>query len=93
LNLVGIYPEQIEDVIDTCENLCKEHGIDSNELWTCIWQDMDEYWHTEDMCLSDQIVGVVFENLQKSLKAKGIRSDYYVNGTLDTSFYIDGEEQ
>lgn len=96
LPLLGIYPMQLEDAIDTVKDVCSTHGIDEDELWQFIWQEMDELWNTEHgNHLSNQLVGVLFRNLTTSLAEGGIereRVDYYINGGLDTHFYIDGEE-
>ena len=92
LYLLGIYPMQLEKAMDIVKEACAEHGLNDNDLWHFIWQDMDEYWCTEENHLSNQIVDVMFWNLHRSLKEKGIESDYYINGGLDTHFYIDGEE-
>lgn len=95
LPLLGIYPKQLDDAVETVKEACAAHGIDEDELWAFIWQDMDEYWGTESNHLSNQIVDVMFHNLRQSLIEKGFdgkRVDYYINGSLDTGFYIDGEE-
>ena len=95
LHLLGIYPMQLERAMDTLSEACAEYGIDDDELWRFIWQEMDELWHTEQNSLSNQLVGVLFHHLKESLVEKGINSKrvtYYINGGLDTSFYIDGEE-
>ena len=42
LPLLGIYQKQLEDAIETVKDACDRHGIDEDELWTFIWQDMDE---------------------------------------------------
>ena len=92
LHLLGIYPRQLERAIDSVQTACAEHGVDEDELWGYIWQDMDELWGTEESHLSNRIVDVVFDNLKRSLNEKGVESDYYINGGPDTHFYIDGEE-
>lgn len=95
LNLVGIYPMQLERAIETLGEVCAEHEIDDDELWRQIWQEMDERYGTKRSHLSNRIVGILFDNLAAALEESGMernRIDFYINGGLDTHFYIDGEE-
>ena len=92
LHLLGIYPMQLEKAMDSVKSTCAEYGIDDDELWQFIWQDMDEFWGTEENHLSNQLVDIMYHNLHQSLKERGIESSYYINGGLDTHFYIDHKE-
>lgn len=92
---LGIYAEQIEDAGETLDALCKEHGIDADEVWQIIDQDFKEFLNIPDYTnFSDLVTSIIFGNLKDALEKRGFareRIDYYVNGTLDTNFYIDGE--
>lgn len=95
LGIVGIYPMQIACAIDTLATVCEEHELNDDELWRQIWQEMDDRWGTEYSSLSNRIVGVLFDNLAAALEESGMeheRINFYINGGLDTHFYIDGEE-
>ena len=95
LSFLGIYPIQLERAMGTLDDVCREHGIDDNELWRQIWRDMDERFGTERSSLSNKICGILFDNLAAALEEGGMerkRISFYINGGLDTHFYIDGEE-
>ena len=95
LSFLGIYPMQLEQAMDTLDAVCREHGIDDNELWRAIWREMDDRYGTERSSLSNRICGILFDELATALEESGMekkRIDFYINGGLDTHFYIDGEE-
>ena len=95
LSFLGIYPMQLEHAMDTIDDICREHGIDDNELWRQIWRNMDEQYGTERSSLSNQICRTLFDNLAAALEESGMernRISFYINGGLDTHFYIDDEE-
>ena len=96
LKFLGIYPEQIQDADETVEYVCKEHGIDSDsQVWEFVERDFKENIFDGDD-LSDVIVCYIFRNLKAALVESGKfteeQIDWYINGTLDTNFYIDGEQ-
>lgn len=91
-NYLGIYPQQIEDAADTFELVCEMYGLDVDKEWAIVDQKFQERYGDE---FGDSVVSLMFWNLKSALVEKGVdesRVDFYVNGTLDTSFYIDGEE-
>ena len=90
---LGIWPEQIEDAGDVLDSACKQRGIDADEVWEWVEQEFNERFGISDYNhISNVIVGIIFDCLKEALNNKGFVCDYYINGTLDTSFYIDGEE-
>ena len=90
---LGIYPEQIEDAGETLDACCKEYGIDADEVWDWVLQEFRErYGLPFHDHISNAIVGIIFDCAKEALCRKGVDDvDYYVNGTLDTNFYIGGE--
>ena len=92
LNLLGIYPMQLENASDVIAEACAEQGVNDDELWRSIWQEMDELYGTEHDSLSNRLVGIMFRHLSDALRERGVQSTYYINGGLDTHFYIDGKE-
>lgn len=90
---LGIYPKQIEDAGDVLDWACREYGIDADEVWEWVNNEFYEMFNVPYYThISNGIVGIIFSCLMEALKRKGIESDCYINGTLDTHFYIDGEE-
>ena len=89
-NYLGIYPDMIEDAADTFDLVCEQFGIDADKAWERVdWQFQEFYSN-----LGNAAVEIMFYELMQSLIESGVdkdRIDYYVNGTLDTTFYIDGE--
>ena len=95
LNLLGIYPMQLEQAASVIADVCDKYELDDDELWRQIWTDMDERFGTEFSSLSNVITAILFDNLAASLEESGVekkRIGFYINGGLDTHFYIDGEE-
>ena len=95
LKFLGIYPEQIQDADDTVEEVCKMYGIDADsQVWDFVEEDFKECIFDGD--LSNMIVYYIFRNLKAALVESGKldeeQIDWYINGTLDTNFYIDGEQ-
>ena len=93
---LGIYERQIEDAADTFDIVCKEFGIDAGKEWSKVDEQFKERFDIGGWShFSNAVVEVMFWNLEQALIEKGIdraRIDYYINGELDTGFYIDGEE-
>ena len=94
---LGIYPKQIEDAGDTLDDVCREFGIDADDVWEWVNSEFYELFNIPDFThFSNGVVGIIFSCLMEALVRKGVdreRLDCYINGVLDTSFYIDGEER
>lgn len=93
LNVMDIYPEMLQSAYGLCEAiLTEDYGYTTKDFFDYFQQDLDEF---ELKNLSDRLVSIMFNItkdliLQKNPKAE---VDYYINGTDDTHFYINGEVQ
>ena len=91
IGALDIYPQMIADAYELCEEILKDYGYTEQDFFSYVQQDMDEF---ELKDLSNRLVGMMF-NITKDLirqKKPDEDVDYYVNGTLDTHFYINGEQ-
>ena len=89
---LGIYEEQLNDAETVVELACEMHGIDSDDVWLSVLSECQTLFGDR---ISNTITEIIFEKLADALVRKGVDEggiDWYVNGTLDTSFYINGEE-
>ena len=92
LNIMNIYPEMLQDSYALCESILKDYGYTENEFFQLFNQDINEF---ELSNLSNRIVSIMFSITEDLIKQKDPKAnvDYVVNGTLDTHFYINGEQQ
>lgn len=92
IQIMDIYPKMLEDSYDLCEEILKDYGYTEQEFFQYFNQDLDEHDLTD---LSNRLVGIMFSITEDLIKKKDPNVDvsYYINGSLDTHFYIDGEEQ
>ncbi len=91
LSILDIYPQMIADAYELCEEILKDYGYTEQDFFSYVQQDMDEF---ELKYLSNRLVIMMF-NITRDLilqKKPDEDVDYYVNGTLDTHFYINGEQ-
>lgn len=91
LGIIDIYPEMITDAYSLCEEILKDYGYTEQDFFSYVQQDLDEFELTN---LSNRLVDMMF-NITRDLieqKKPDEDVDYYVNGTLDTHFYINGEQ-
>ena len=90
-SILDIYPEMITDAYDLCEDILKDYGVTEQEFFEFVQQDLDEF-DLKD--LSNRLVRIMFNITRDLIKEKKPDEDvdYYVNGTLDTHFYINGEQ-
>lgn len=94
LKFLGIYPETIDEADETCERVCAEYGIDSDDkVWDYVEQDFREIIF--DGNLTNFIIDLIFRHTRNALvearKVEDDAIDWYVNGD-DSHFYIDGEQ-
>ena len=91
LGILDIYPQMITDAYELCEEILKDYGYTEKDFFTYVRQDMDEYGLNN---LSNQLIDIMFNITRDLIKQKKPDEDvdYYVNGTLDTHFYINGEQ-
>lgn len=91
LSIMDIYPEMLQDAYGLCEAILKDYDYTENDFFTYFRQNVEE-WELTD--LSNRLVGIMFSITKDLIKQKfpNEEVDYYVNGTLDTHFYINGEQ-
>lgn len=89
---MDIYPDMLRDSYELCEEILKEYGYTENEFFQMFDQELKEHG-LED--LSNRIVRLMFSLTAELIRQKDPKADvdYYVNGSLDTHFYINGEQQ
>jgi len=92
LGVLDIYPDMIADAYETCERVLQEYGYTEKDFFQYVQQDLDEF---ELQNLSNRIVRILFRITNDLIKQKdaNVDVDYYINGALDTHFYINGEVQ
>lgn len=92
LSVMDIYPDMLRDSYELCEEILKEYGYTENEFFQMFDQELKEHG-LED--LSNRIVRLMFSLTAELIRQKDPKADvdYYVNGSLDTHFYINGEQQ
>lgn len=93
LNVMDIYPEMLQSAYSLCEAILTEnYGYTEQEFFQMFNQNLEE--HGLDN-LSNRIVGLMFLLTADLIRQKDPKADvdYYVNGSLDTHFYINGEQQ
>lgn len=92
LSLVGIYADGINDAIDTALLIADKYNLSAMvihkhaEAWLCECGDFAD--------ITNSIISAYFSVTAELLSEKHpkLDIDYYVNGSLDSHFYIDGEE-
>ena len=91
LSLMDIYPEMLQDAYELSEQILEDYGYTENDFFQYFNQDLKEY---ELDNLSNRIVGIMFQIVADLIHEKKPNDDvdYYVNGSLDTHFYINGEQ-
>lgn len=93
VQIMDIYPKMLEDAYSLCEAiLTEDYEYTEQEFFQMFDQDLKE--HDLDN-LSNRIVGLMFSLTADLIRQKDPKADvdYYVNGSLDTHFYINGEQQ
>lgn len=92
LNIMDIYPDMLQSSYGLCEEILKEYGYSENDFFQYFNQDLDEH---ELSNLSNRLVDIMFSITADLIRQKNPKADvdYYINGSLDTHFYINGEEQ
>lgn len=91
LSVMDIYPEMLQDAYGLCEEILKDYGYTEQDFFQMFNQDMEEHELND---LSNRIVNHMFLLTSDLIKQKDPKADvdYYVNGSLDTHFYINGEQ-
>lgn len=92
LNVMDIYPEMLQDAYGLCEAILQDYGYTEKDFFQLFNQDLDEFRLQN---LSNRLVGIMFRITEDLIKQKDPNADvnYYINGSLDTHFYINGEQQ
>lgn len=91
LNVIDIYPEMIQDAYALCEEILKDYGYTEQQFFEYVQEDLEEEGLLN---LSNRLVDIMFRITRELIRSKGTdEADYWVNGTQDTHFYINGEPQ
>lgn len=92
LNIMNIYPEMLQDCYGLCEAILKDYGYTEQDFFKRFNEQLTE---NELQNLSNRLVDTMFDITERMIKQKDSKADveYYVNGTMDTHFYINGEEK
>lgn len=92
VQIMDIYPEMLTDAYDLCEEILKDYGYTENDFFKLFDQDLKEF-DLEN--LSNRLVQIMFSITKDLILQKNPKADvdYYINGSLDTHFYIDGKQQ
>ena len=91
LSVMDIYPTMLQDAYDLCEQILEDYGYSKNQFFQYFNQDLQEF---ELDNLSNRLVTIMFSLTKDLIHEKNPKDDvdYYVNGSLDTYFYINGEQ-
>lgn len=92
VQIMDIYPEMLTDAYELCEEILKDYGYTENDFFKTLDQDLKELGLDN---LSNRLVASMFSITKDLILQKNPKADvnYYINGSLDTHFYIDGEQQ
>lgn len=92
LNVMDIYPEMLQSAYGLCEAILEEYGYTENDFFQYFNQDLEEHELND---ISNRLVRIMFLITKDLILQKDPKADvdYYVNGTDDTHFYINGEQQ
>lgn len=92
VQIMDIYPEMLTDAYELCEEILKDYGYTENDFFKLFDQDLKEF-NLDN--LSNRLVQIMFSITKDLILQKNPKADvdYYINGSLDTHFYIDGEQQ
>lgn len=93
LSIIDIYPEMIQDAYGLCEAiLTEDYGYTMQDFFKRIQHDL-KISKLDD--ISTRLVRIMFSETAEMIQEKDPNAtvDYYINGTLDIHFYINGEEQ
>ena len=92
LSVMDIYPDMLKDNYTLCEEILKDYDYTENDFFKLFDQEVKEFGLGD---LSNRLVGIMFYITEELIKKKNPNAevDYYINGSLDTHFYINGEEQ
>ena len=92
LNIMDIYEDMLKDNYELCEKiLTEDYGYTEQQFFREFNHILAERGFED---LSNRLVQVMFNVTEELIKDKNPKADvdYYINGTLDTHFYIDGEQ-
>lgn len=92
LGVMDIYPDMLRDNYELCEEILKDYGYTENDFFKLFDQELTEF---DLQNLSNRIVGIMFDITKELINKKDPKAevDYYINGSLNTHFYINGEQQ
>ena len=91
-NLLGIYPDSIESVGEYCEGICDNFDVDVDGFWSSVMARFAEEYGEN---LGNGAIECMFLELENaigaSFESRGVEPpefDYYINGGLDSNFYV-----
>lgn len=91
LAYLGIFPESINNAIETCKHVLEENGFNAAEI-NRVEQDASD--DLLQINFTNAIIESYFNATKEALKNKypDLDVDYYVN-CIDSSFFVNGELQ
>lgn len=92
LSIMDIYENMLKDNYELCEKiLTEDYGYTENQFFRAFNQKLES---RELQNLSNRLVQVMFDVTEELIKSKDDKADvdYYINGSLDTHLYINGEQ-
>lgn len=92
LQLMDIYPDMLIKSYELCEEILKDYGYTEQDFFKRFDQSLRE---SELYLLSNRLVRAMFQVTDDMIceKEPNTEISYYINGSLDTHFYINGEQQ
>ena len=93
LSIMDIYPEMLQDAYGLCEAiLTEDYGYTENDFFKAFYEELKA---SELDNLSNRLTYIIFRIAEDLIKRKDPKAlvDYNINGTDDTQFYINGEQQ
>ena len=93
LSVMDIYPDMLQDAYELCERiLTEDYGYSMRQFFEQF--DNELKFRGLDN-LSNRLVEIMFDITATMIGARDIKANvsYYINGTDDTHFYINGEQQ
>ena len=91
LSVMDIYPEMLQDAYELCEEIVADYGCSQQQFFRDFDSALKEY---DLQNLSNRLVEIMFEIAKWKINEADPNADvdYYINGSLDTHFYINGEQ-
>lgn len=91
LQIMDIYPEMLQNAYGLCEAVLADYGYSEQEFFRNFDDALKEYGLDN---LSNRLVDIMFNVAKGMIEYSNPDEDvdYYINGSLNTHFYINGEQ-